>query len=37
MVENEEIKSLRLILCARALCILEIGMNILGIETLKEM
>ena len=37
MVENEEIKSLRLILCARTLCILEIGMNILGIETLKEM
>lgn len=37
MVENEEIKYLRLSLCARTLFILEIGMNILGIETLEEM
>ena len=37
MVENEEIKYLRLSLCARTFLILEIGMNILGIETLEEM
>ena len=37
MVENEEIKYLRLSLCARTLFILETGMNILGIETLEEM
>jgi len=37
MVEEEEIKTLRLILCARSLIILQIGMDILGIETLEEM
>lgn len=37
MVEEEEIKNLRLILCARSLIILQIGMDILGIETLEEM
>ena len=37
MVEEEEIKTLRLLLCARTLCILETGLNILGIDTLEEM
>jgi arginyl-tRNA synthetase len=37
MVEEEEIKTLRLSLCARTLCILETGLNILGIDTLEEM
>ena len=37
MVEDKEIKTLRLLLCARTLSILEIGLNILGIETLEEM
>ena len=37
MVEEDEIKSLRLTLCARSLSILQIGMDILGIELLKEM
>ncbi len=37
VVEENEIKFLRLILCARTLCVLEIGLDILGIETLQEM
>lgn len=37
VVEEEEIKTLRLILCARTLCILETGLEILGIDTLEEM
>ena len=37
MVEEDEIKSLRLTLCARSLSILQIGMDILGIELLEEM
>ncbi|MFL2913284.1 MAG: arginine--tRNA ligase [Opitutales bacterium] len=37
MVDEQEIKSLRLVLCARTLSILQTGMNILGIETLEEM
>jgi arginyl-tRNA synthetase len=37
MVEDKEIKTLRLLLCGRTLSILEIGLNILGIETLEEM
>ncbi|MBT3667653.1 MAG: arginine--tRNA ligase [Opitutae bacterium] len=37
MVEEKEIKSLRILLCARTLTVLEIGLNILGIDTLEEM
>ncbi len=37
MVEEKEIKYLRIILCARTLSILETGMYLLGIETLEEM
>jgi arginyl-tRNA synthetase len=37
MVDDEEIKSLRIMLCDRTLMILQTGLNILGIETLEEM
>jgi arginyl-tRNA synthetase len=37
MVEDNEIKSLRLLLCSRTLLIMEIGANILGIDMLEEM
>jgi arginyl-tRNA synthetase len=37
MVEDENIMKLRLLLCARTLNLLEIGTEILGIETLEEM
>jgi arginyl-tRNA synthetase len=37
MVEDENVMKLRLLLCARTLNLLEIGTEILGIETLEEM
>jgi arginyl-tRNA synthetase len=37
MVEDKNIMHLRLLLCARTLHLMEIGTEILGIETLEEM
>ena len=37
MVEDEKIRSNRLLLCSRTILFLKTGMDILGIETLQEM
>ena len=37
MVEEKDIQNLRLFLCAKTQSVLEIGLEILGIQTLEEM
>lgn len=37
MVEDQKVQDLRLFLCAKTLIILEIGLNVLGIQILEEM
>jgi len=37
MVDDQEVQNLRLFLCAKTQIVLELGLNVLGIETLEEM
>ena len=37
MVDDQEVQNLRLFLCAKTQIVLELGLNVLGIETLDEM